>query len=83
MGFNSADAFVIVDGRQLMVGTIVKDHYDKFMFEPYDFCMEHYVKRRGYLTAKQVPTGEQIIADYEKQLAERGILVNNEIKYAG
>ena len=83
LGFSSTDAFVIKDGRQLKIGTIWKKFPGEYEYWTDDFCMEHYVKRYGYLTDEEIPTEKQVIAEYERQYAEKGVSLNNEIVYAG
>jgi len=86
LGFSSTDVFVVKDGRQLCVGTIFLDRRfegDSYTFEPYAFCLEHYVTRQHYLTVEELPSAEQAIAEYKKQLAEKGVSINGDIVYAG
>ena len=83
LGFASTEAFVIKDNRQLMVGTLSDMTGRGFDYWPYDFCMEHYVKRNHYLTEAEVPTAEEVIAEYERQYKEKGVWLNPEIRYAG
>ena len=86
LGFSSTDVFVVKDGRQLCVGTIFVNRQregDAYSFDSYDFCLEHYVKRHNYLTIEELPTGTQAIAEYKKQLAEKGVSINGDILYAG
>lgn len=83
LGFTSTDAFLVVDGRQLMVGSIMERFPREPEFWPSDYFTEHYVKRQQYVKAEDVPTGEQIIAEYKRQYADKGVCINNEIQYAG
>lgn len=93
LGFNSADAFVLKDGRQLMVGTVYDNSSHlgqdpmastgRFRFEPDDFFLSNYVHRAGYVTLEEVPNGEAVIAEYRKQLKEKGVYINPDIRYAG
>ena len=84
LGFTSAEAFLVVDGRQLMMGSIIdKLGRGDYEFWPHDFFMEHYVKRMGYVKWKDIPRNEEVIAEYKKQLAEKGITTETEVIYAG
>jgi hypothetical protein len=84
LGFATADAFIVKDGRQFMVGTISNMGIEKNDYWPYEFFTGHYLARGLYgLTEADKPCKEQVIAEYERQLAEKGISINNEIVYAG
>ena len=86
LGFSTASAFILKDGRQLRFGSI-RDRYsrngDEYEFWSHDFIY-NYVKE-GYITKEEIPTGEQAIAEYIKQLdAQNGApSINKEIQYAG
>lgn len=84
LGFMTADAFLVVDGRQLLMGAVVdKLGRGDYEFWPSDYFMEQYVKRDKYVKWKDIPRNEEIIAEYKRQLAEKGITTNTEVVYAG
>lgn len=86
LGFSTASAFISKDGRQLQFGSI-RERYsrngDEYEFWAYDYIY-NYVKE-GYITKEEIPTGEQAIAEYIKQLAAQNGApsINKEIQYAG
>ena len=82
-GFHSTDCFIVVDGRQLMFGTIFEKFTEEYEFVPYDFCVEQYVNRDHYLKLEDIPSAEQAIEEYKRQLKEKGVAINNEIVYSG
>ena len=84
LGFNSTDVFLVKKGRQLMCGTIFIDMFSgEYKFEPYGFFTAEYVKRHKYVDESEIPTSDVIIEEYKKQCAEKGVNINDEIKYAG
>ena len=83
LGFASADVFLIKCERQLMVGSLTQRLDNTLEFHKYDFFFEHYVGRLDYIGIEEVPTPEAIIAEYIKQLADKGIAISDEIIYAG
>lgn len=83
LGFTSSEAFIVLDGRQLMIGTIFSKFPGEYEFWTTDFFKEHYVEKWKYVKIEDVPTSEQIIAEYKKQYAEKGVCINNDILYAG
>lgn len=83
LGFASTDAFIEKDGRQLMVGTLFERFPGEFEFHSYDFFWENYVRGSYYVEPDEVPTAEEILEEYKKQFAERGVEINSQILYAG
>jgi hypothetical protein len=87
-GFSSSEAFLIKCGRQLCVGSITEDFVERgveqtYTFYRYDFFWEHYVARENYIDAHEVPSPDAIIAEYKRQYAQKGVDINQDIKYAG
>ena len=75
--FNSATAFILVDGRQYSYGSIVKKFPNEFEFWEEDFWKE----RKPEI---QWPTAEESIDEYKKQCAKAGrAVINPQIIYAG
>ena len=77
LGFATSEVFLVKDGRQLNIGTVFERFHDEYEFWLHDFWIGR------YLTKDEIPTEEQIFAEYKKQYAEKGVEINNEIVYAG
>ena len=86
LGFSTASAFILKDGRQMHYGYI--SNRQSRADEEYEFfpggIMGVYV-REGYITEAEIPTEAQTIAEYRRQLAEQNGApsINKEIRYAG
>lgn len=83
LGFASTDVFVEKDGRQLRIGIIFDMHGSQRIFDLSDFFIECYVKRNHYVEYDEIPSSQQILDEYEKQLKETGVSINRNILYAG
>jgi len=86
LGFSSASAFILKDGRQMQYAWLRITNYrdgTEYDYADYDF-IQHYVKE-GHITSNEIPTKEQTIAEYEKQLAANkgNPNINKKIQYAG
>lgn len=86
LGFSTASSFIVKDGRQMHYGYI--DNNRSISGNEYEFfsggIMGVYV-REGNITADEIPTAEQTIAEYRRQLAAQNGApsINKEIQYAG
>jgi hypothetical protein len=78
LGFATNTAFIIKNGKQFGIGSVCERLCGEYEFWQQDFWIEH-----GELTKEEVPTAEAIIAEYKKQYAEKGVMINKEIVYAG
>jgi len=86
LGFNGADAFIVKNGMQMQYGYI--DNRRSCSPDNYEFTscgiMGCYI-REGYLTEAEIPTAEQTITEYRRQLAAQNGApsINKQILYAG
>ncbi len=74
LGFGSASVFVEKEGRGHFIG-------DLFLRGQSE--MNYYGTYERHLSPEEVPDAVTIRAEYDKQLAEKGVCLNQDIIYAG
>lgn len=78
LGFSSTSVFVIKDGMQIHVGFVSEDSPTVGNRE-----FTYFGVYERDLSKDEIPSPEQVLVEYEKQLKEKGVWINDEIKYAG
>lgn len=74
LGFSSAIVFNETNCRQYCIGYLF-NRIGTLIFEP--------SAPIGYPITESIPTEQEVITEYNRQLADKGITVNHEIAYAG